>query len=169
MGQVLSIETAARFGSSAGPYAGFLMNTRTVEELLLIKLPLEAETPPTDVMVLVRAVTSVHGGEISLVMQDQDGDRLVRNFVGSPDMPTHYNSRSLGSLGEFMSRHAEQVEALVLAGATAHGNLTMARAAHLMASQKMEASEALGAAIDIGRSVQSMHDRQSSLVRAALA
>jgi len=169
MGRVLNIETAARFGTTAGPYARFLMTTQSAEELLLIKLPLEAQKPPSDVVVLMRSVTPTHGGEISLVMCDEDGARLVQNLVGHTEMPAYFSSRKLGNLGQFLSLHAEQVESLVLVGAAHHGNLTLARAVHIMASQDLSATEALAAAIDVDHAVVRMHKANAARLNHILA
>lgn len=167
MGQVINIENSRLFGARSGPYSAFNMNNRTADELVLIKLPLEDEGAPADVLVLVKSVRETHGGEISVVMAEIGDDFLYRNHVGGHDLPSHYVARSLGSLSIFMSKHAEEVDALVLAGSAAYGNLTMARGVWNMVSRDIGATEALNDAVMLDHTIRKMHQRQAVIANAA--
>lgn len=149
------------------------MTTQSVDDLVLIKLPISHDGGRADVLALVRKVTPAHrtghDAEISVVICDRAGSQVVRHFSGSTEIPAVYECRKIGGMSQFMSLHAEQVEALVLVGAAEHGNLTIARAAHIMHRENLSATDALSAALDMDHRVLAMQTRQLSMADAALA
>lgn len=170
MGAVISIEKAAHFGLKDVAYSGFTMTTLKSNHLLMIKMPVALGRPPQDLLVQVRSVSkNPRGPAISVVICDQGDTPLIRHFPGSSEMPARHDVRDMGEMAEFMSRHSDRMQALILAGAAAHGNLTIARAIHLMASQDLSAQDALHEATMIDQAVQSMNERQQRLAQAAVA
>lgn len=159
MAQVISIERSPRFGVVNPPYAGFTVKSNSTDLLVLIKLPIGENNAPVDVLAQVIAVNASAGPNISLLLDDSDVPRVIRNLVGVTEIPAAYEPRQIGSMEKLVSDHAEALQSVILAGGSRHGNLTLARAIHAITTRDLSADEALQESLSISASVRMLEAR----------
>lgn len=149
MGTVVSLErAAARRGLSLNYFSNLMVTIP--QELFLVDLPLQPGEPtvPTLVTVLDKNASGCR------VLLSDVGGSVVSDFTflgAGGAIPGTFNPRSLGELAKYLTRAQEHTNQVVMAGGIQHGNLTIARAVHLMAAPGgLDAAQALQEALEQG-------------------
>lgn len=148
MATIVSIEKAA---ARRGIAHNYLSNVMVVppSELVLVDLPLvPGESPrPTLVSVMDRQTTTCR-----VLLSDAGGvpGSDFHFFADKGAIPAEFKPRTLGDLAGYLARHEELTSQVVMAGGIEHGNLTIARAVHLMLDPQrpLAAGEALQEALE---------------------
>lgn len=161
MGTITHIEKARRFGFASLPYQGFLMPTTHPDLLFMIKLPMGDLGRSVDVLA---HLTSAEPSEITVVLDDSHMPAISRRFIGQKTIPAQYAPRSMGTITEYLGKHEEALHHVIAAGGAAYGNLTLARAVHLMDTEHATAQDALAMSLRISAEVRDFQQSQERSV-----
>lgn len=169
MATVISIEKAARRRGIFINYVSNLM-VATSSELLQMDLPLVSGAAPVATLV---AVIERQSSGCRLLLSDAGGAPASDFYMIGQDgaVPEDFRPRTLGPLATFLGRHEEQTSAVILAGGVQHGDLTVARAVHLLVApgSELSAADALQQALEISRSCEAWQRRVSESARLVAA
>jgi hypothetical protein len=162
MTNVVSLERAAARRGVLLNHGDLLMaNNKNV--LMLINLPLVPRQPPARVLVLL---ADQQRNSARLILSDVGGSPQSDYTVLGQGVPLEFGPESVSEITLFLGRHQEQTAALVAGGGVRHGNLTLARAVHIMVGHPDTApSDALAQAIEISHSCAAWAQGVASLAR----
>jgi hypothetical protein len=165
---VFSLEAAAARRGRTLNYLSTLMAYAS-DEILLIALPLHPGAAPTNVLVLL---ASQQRNTARVLLSDEGGSPVVdyHLFGSNGVVPAEFSPQPLGSIAAYLALHAELTERVLAAGGVAHGNLTIARAVHLMATAPaLDSEEALRLALETSRDCAQWAQHVEQLARTVAA
>ena len=139
-------------------------------ELVQMDLPLTSGAASTSTLVTVieRQATGCR-----VLLSDAGGAPASDfHFIGAGGaIPQDFRPHSLGALATYLARHEELTNGVIAAGGLRHGDLTIARAVHLMLRPQsaMGAGEALEQALEISRACSAWQERTAATARMVAA